>query len=49
MRKSLASLVLFVFLSSVLGLIPIQAQERTGSITGTVTDASGGVLTRREG
>src|SRR5437773_337941 len=44
MCKPLSSLVLFVFLSSVLGLIPLRAQERTGSITGTVTDASGGVL-----
>src|SRR5438270_8489579 len=44
MCKPLSSLVLFVFLCSVLGVIPIQAQERTGSITGTVTDASGGVL-----
>src|SRR2546423_14758501 len=44
MRKLLSSLFLFVSLTSMLGLIPIHAPERTGSITGTVTDASGGVL-----
>src|SRR6266566_2507048 len=44
MRKLLSSLFLFVSLTSMLGLIPIHAQERTGSITGTIADASGGVL-----
>ena len=44
MCKSLSSLFLFVFLGMVPGLIPIHAQERTGSVTGTITDASGGVL-----
>src|ERR1700675_3489163 len=44
MRKSLVSLFLFSLMGSIMGLIPIHAQERTGSITGTVTDASGGVL-----
>ena len=44
MCKSLSSLFLFVLLGMVPGLIPIHAQERTGSVTGTITDASGGVL-----
>ena len=44
MCKSLSSLFLFVFLGMVPGLIPIHAQERAGSVTGTITDASGGVL-----
>ncbi len=44
MRKLLSSLFLFVSSTSMLGLSPIHAQERTGSITGTIADASGGVL-----
>src|SRR5216683_2689992 len=44
MRKLLSSLFLFVSSTSMLGLSPIHARERTGSITGTIADASGGVL-----
>jgi TonB-dependent receptor len=44
MRRGIYFLLLFTFLSNVLGLRPTSAQEGKGSITGTVKDASNGVL-----
>jgi TonB-dependent receptor len=44
MRRGIYFLLLFAFLTNVLGLRPVSAQEGKGSITGTVKDASSGVL-----
>src|SRR5450755_4041083 len=44
MRRGFYFLLLVAFLSNVLGILPASAQEGKGSITGTVKDASNGVL-----
>jgi TonB-dependent receptor len=44
MRRGIYFLLLFAFLCNVLGLRPTSAQEGKGTITGTVKDASNGVL-----
>src|SRR3984957_14547131 len=44
MRRGIYFLLVLVFLSNVFGLRPTLAQEGKGSITGTVKDASNGVL-----
>jgi len=44
MRRGIYFLLLSAFLFNVLGLRPVSAQEGKGSITGTVKDASNGVL-----
>ena len=44
MRKSLCSLFLVTVISNVLWLSSAMAQDRNGSITGSVTDSAKGVL-----
>jgi TonB-dependent receptor len=44
MRKCIYFLLIFTFLSNVLGLRPFSAQESKGSLTGTVKDSTGGAL-----
>src|SRR3979490_1337498 len=44
MRKSLYVLSLVALTCSILWLIPLNAQERSGWVTGSVTDSAGGIL-----